>query len=165
MGANHLNWDGVLRTLIGNLVALCQLSEEDLLRARKVPNCSQPYQMEAEEETQIGVHEPSKAFISSCSSLANIPYIGYALCRGYNKTTDELFLVTPLSTEQLEKVNTIICAGQVGLPVPLLGDKAISSSSRPHSYISGSKVNASGKKYFVPGKMSSHNPLKNSLFQ
>ncbi len=143
--SSNLDWEGILRTLIGNLVALC-------LFPRDVTQKDQP-----------------KTFISSCTSLDIVNnFIGYGICRGYDKTTEELLIVTPLSTIQLNQVNIIISAGEVGLPLPLGGGgKKNSQQSSSSLYVSGQQqgLNAGGKKYFVPGKKSTHNVLKNSLLQ
>lgn len=165
-----LDWIGILKTLIGSLVALCNISDNPLKRAYQHQHSQNPMSSSRPVVDDEPVPGPSSktslSYISSDYSFPN-KFVGYGICRSYDKDNLELHIITPLSEEQLREVNAIICAAPVGLPAQLIvGKRRAPYQVRP-PYIAargkGAKITATGKKHHVHGKRAAYLAIKNNL--
>lgn len=139
---NQLNYDQVVRTLVGNLVALLFLTEDVLERYSKTNDST-----------------PLKKFISTLKILPN-EVMGYAICRHCDQGKISLEFLTPIEEEPLKKFNAMIAAGRVGLPVAIFGDgkKNMQNVKNAMGLLLSEK---SQRRIYVPGVKAHSTPRRN----
>jgi hypothetical protein len=140
-----LGYDEILATLKGNLVALCEMSDS----------------------TFESVEGSDKKFIRNAGNYSN-KFLGYGIVRAIHKKSEMLYLLTTLQNpEAISKVNVILGAGAVGLPVQFYvsNNKGKKVSELPYVIDRNegtSTLHTAAKKFFVPKRVV-HPVLKNCL--
>jgi hypothetical protein len=144
-----LNFEGMIKAILGNLVALCGIPEECLVTAN----------------AQDSADTIRARFYNQCHLLPNTFY-GYGVIRAYDAEAKILHVVTPADIVVLkENVNCIIVAGTIGLPTEFYTAGSGTNYETPYVLnLQGtqSRLNVAGKKYFAPKKVT-HSVLKGSL--
>lgn len=151
---SDLSYSEILDTLNGNLVAICEMSDNLFIPLKEASQ---------------------KKFIQKASLFTN-NCLGYGIVRAIDKENELLYIVTPISeSEILLRGNVILAAGAVGLPIhfyvgqgqgsALRNSLGAGASAGESPYLMSrnegtSTLHTAAKKYFVPRKVT-HNVLKN----
>ncbi|ODN05731.1 Polynucleotide 5'-hydroxyl-kinase NOL9 [Orchesella cincta] len=144
---SNLRYDEILSSMNGTLVAFCQIAES-LLES---------------------VDGADKKYIAKAGNYTN-NCLGYGIVRAIDKQSDTLYVITSLQeTDILLKVNVLLAAGNVGLPVHFYISPGAGSSKQTQElpYVmdrnkENSTLHAAAKKFFVPKRVT-HTVLKNCL--
>lgn len=143
---SDLSYNGILTTMNGNLVALCEMPDANF---------------ETVEGTQRKFIAKAKKYTNNC--------LGYGIVRAVDRQGGTLYVVTPVNeTDILLKVNVILAGGTVGLPVHFYANPAgANNSSVEVPYLMNrsegtSTLHSAAKKFFVPKRVT-HSVLKNCV--
>ncbi|CAL8101043.1 unnamed protein product [Orchesella dallaii] len=141
---SSLTYDEILSSINGTLVAFCEISES-LLQS---------------------VDGLERKFITNAGSFTN-NCLGYGIVRAIDKQSDTLYVITSLQeSDILLKVNVVLAAGNVGLPVHFYVSPS-GAQTKELPYVmnrtgENSTLHAAAKKFFVPKRVT-HTVLKNCL--